>query len=130
LYAVGDHASADYWPSRTRAVFKAWEHRERQLLRLAQQPAAVDGCHCATCTCSPGMTPSVRFDLSSAQQEGAVRDHLIRLGWTPPNTAPPPSAPEAVSVTLHQDRTGYKWIIVTSKDHPDSESEVTPYDDP
>jgi hypothetical protein len=38
--------------------------------------------------------------------------------------------PEAVSVTLHQDRAGCEWIIVTSKDHPDSESEVTPSDDP
>ena len=41
-------------------------------------------CHCATCTCDPNMTPAVRFDLSPAQMEGAIRDHLIRLGWTPP----------------------------------------------
>lgn len=37
---------------------------------------------------------------------------------------------EAVSVTLHSDRAGCEWFIVTSKDHPDSESEVTPSDDP
>src|SRR5690606_7399769 len=43
-----------------------------------------DGCHCGTCTCNPNMTPAVRFDLSPAQMEGAIRDHLIRLGWTPP----------------------------------------------
>jgi hypothetical protein len=38
--------------------------------------------------------------------------------------------PEAVSVTLHSDRAGCEWFIVTSKDHTDSESEVTPSDDP
>lgn len=53
-----------------------------------QQPAAGDGCHCGTCTCNPNMTPAVRFDLSPAQQEGAIREHLIRLGWTPPKRRP------------------------------------------
>lgn len=56
----------------------------RAMLAAAQQPAG-DGCHCGTCTCNPNMTPAVRFDLSPAQQEGAIREHLIRLGWTPPN---------------------------------------------
>lgn len=46
--------------------------------------AQADGCHCATCTCKPGMTPAVRFDTSPVEREGAVRDHLIRMGWTPP----------------------------------------------
>jgi hypothetical protein len=55
------------------------------LLTDAQQQPAGDGCHCATCTCNPNMTPAVRFDLSPAQMEGAIRDHLIRLGWTPPD---------------------------------------------
>jgi len=59
-------------------------------LATAQRPAG-DGCHCATCTCEPNMTPALRFDLSPAQKEGAIREHLIRLGWTPPDehaTAP------------------------------------------
>jgi hypothetical protein len=50
----------------------------------AQRPAG-DGCHCRTCACGPNMTPALRFDLSPAQKEGAIREHLIRLGWTPPN---------------------------------------------
>lgn len=33
------------------------------------------------------MTPLVRFDLSPAQMEGVIREHLIRLGWTPPDAA-------------------------------------------
>src|SRR5690606_3534605 len=53
-------------------------------LTAAQRPAG-EGCHCGTCTCNPNMTPAVRFDLSPAQQEGAIREHLIRLGWTPPD---------------------------------------------
>ena len=43
--------------------------------------------HCATCACVPGMTPAVRFDTTPAEQDGAVRDHLIRMGWTPPAEA-------------------------------------------
>lgn len=43
-----------------------------------------DGCHCATCTCAPGMTPAIRFDASPAEREGTVRDQLIAMGWTPP----------------------------------------------
>ena len=43
--------------------------------------------HCATCACVPGMTPAVRFDTTPAEREGAVRDHLIRMGWTPPAEA-------------------------------------------
>jgi len=61
------------------------ELRDRMEAALAQQPAAGDGCHCGTCTCNPNMTPAVRFDLSPAQTEGAIREHLIRLGWTPPD---------------------------------------------
>lgn len=33
FYAVGTHASADYWPAKSRAIHEAWLHRERQLLR-------------------------------------------------------------------------------------------------
>lgn len=55
----------------------------------------VDGCHCATCTCNPGMTPAIRFDTSPAAQEGAIRDHLIALGWTPPGSQLPAAVDEA-----------------------------------
>ena len=48
------------------------------------EPAEGREAHCATCTCVPGMTPAIRFDTSPAEREGAVREHLIRLGWTPP----------------------------------------------
>ena len=40
--------------------------------------------HCTTCACVPGMTLAVRFDATPAEKDGAVRDHLIRMGWTPP----------------------------------------------
>lgn len=43
-----------------------------------------DECHCATCTCKPGMSKAVRYDLSPAAAEGTIRDELIRMGWTPP----------------------------------------------
>ena len=43
--------------------------------------------HCTTCSCVPGMTPAVRFDTTPAEREGAVRDHLVRMGWTPPAEA-------------------------------------------
>lgn len=43
------------------------------------------GCHCATCTCNLGAGLTVRFDLSPAEQEGNVREQLIRMGWTPPD---------------------------------------------
>jgi hypothetical protein len=29
-------------------------------------------------------TVTVRYDLSAADAEGAIRDKLIELGWTPP----------------------------------------------
>jgi hypothetical protein len=64
--------------------YETWE-RLMAALAVAQQQLAEDGSHCATCTCNPNMTPAVRFDLSPAQQEGAIREHLIRLGWTPPD---------------------------------------------
>lgn len=54
----------------------------RARLKKAELPA--NACHCATCTCKPGMTPSVRFDLSPAATEEAIRDELVRMGWTPP----------------------------------------------
>lgn len=55
-------------------------------LTAPQPPAEA---HCTTCSCVPGMTPAVRFDATPAEKEGAVRDHLIRMGWTPPAEAQP-----------------------------------------
>ena len=67
------------------------EHWAAMLAAAPQPPAegvqAGNGCHCVTCTCDPNMTPALRFDLSPAQKEGAIREHLIRLGWTPPDEA-------------------------------------------
>lgn len=85
--------------------FRWQDYRDAALAALsaftaAQQPTE-DGCHCGTCTCNPNMTPAVRFDLSPAQMEGAIRDHLIRLGWTPPDehAVSQPAAPsETVNV--------------------------------
>nr|PZN75010.1 MAG: hypothetical protein DIU57_18650 [Pseudomonadota bacterium] len=70
-------------PKHYECALREIERLAAQLTAAQQQPAG-DGCHCATCTCNPNMTPAVRFDLSPAQQEGAIREHLIRLGWTPP----------------------------------------------
>lgn len=58
--------------------------------------------HCTTCSCVPGMTPAVRFDTTPAEKEGAVRDHLVRMGWTPPadTTRPRPT------IILHMDADG------------------------
>lgn len=92
FYAVGDHASADYWPSRTRAVFKAWEHRERQLLRLAQQPA-----------------PNAESAVASVRAGGIVEDERAALGAG----AIAPSAPvgvEGIEAALHR----------VYMEHPDS----------
>src|SRR5690606_4712103 len=72
---------------------KHYECAVREIERLAAQLTAAqqrpveDGCHCGTCTCNTNMTQAVRFDLSPAQTEGAIREHLIRLGWTPPDEA-------------------------------------------
>ena len=66
----------------------------------------VDGCHCATCTCNPGMTPAIRFDTSPAAQEGAVRDRLIALGWTPPGSQQPAVHP----AITHCDNCGCDWL--------------------
>lgn len=63
---------------------------------IAVQQDGGDGCHCGTCTCNPNMTPAVRFDLSPAQKEGAIRDHLIALGWTPPGAHQTAAVDEAV----------------------------------
>lgn len=38
-------------------------------------------------------TVTVRYDLSPAAIEGAVRDKLIEMGWTPPDAAAPKAAP-------------------------------------
>jgi len=49
-----------------------------------------------------GETVSVRFDLSPAAKEGAVRDQLVAMGWTPPGhletTAPEGAACPAVDL--------------------------------
>ena len=37
-----------------------------------------------------GETVSVRFDLSPAAKEGAIRDQLVAMGWTPPVDQQPP----------------------------------------
>jgi hypothetical protein len=55
--------------------------------KLYAHPPTQAGSHCSTCTCNPNMTPAIRFDVSTAMQEGAVRDKLIELGWTPPAQA-------------------------------------------
>lgn len=43
--------------------------------------------HCTTCSCEPTMTPAVRFNTTPAEKEGAIRDHLIHMGWAPPAEA-------------------------------------------
>lgn len=75
--------------------------RFRELYAALSQQPVMDGCHCGTCTCNPNMTPAVRFDLSPAQQEGAIREHLIRLGWTPPVDVKPLSEFMAEQEALH-----------------------------
>lgn len=76
----------------TKAVFQVpaetlsdWRIRLSAILATLPEPGVVsDEAHCATCTCVPGMTPAVRFDASPAEREGAIREHLISIGWTPP----------------------------------------------
>src|SRR5690606_28064198 len=76
--------------SLTKPYFNRFRARLETLRQSAAPPPAAegvqagDGCDCGTCPCDPNMTPAVRFDLSPAQKEGAIREHLIRLGWTPP----------------------------------------------
>lgn len=82
---------------------KAWD----AMLAAAPQPPAE--AHCATCSCVPGMTPAVRFDATPAEKDGAVRDHLIRMGWTPPAEAQPVA-------WQYQDRDG-KWHGFTDESH-------------
>jgi len=55
-----------------------------KLYAAPQPPSVADGCHCATCTCTDGMTKAVRYDASPAAHESVVRSKLIELGWTPP----------------------------------------------
>ena len=62
---------------------------EPGVVATSDELAVTDGTHCVTCTCAPGMTPAVRFDASPAEREGAVREHLISMGWTPPEAAAP-----------------------------------------
>ena len=54
--------------------------------------------HCTTCSCVPGMTPAVRFDTTPAERGGAVRDHLVRMGWTPPAEAQAQGGGEVVYI--------------------------------
>lgn len=110
-------------------VLRAWgkldELREccQYPKHATSQPAAVDGCHCGTCTCNPNMTPAVRFDLSPAQMEGAIREHLIRLGWTPPDEhAQQPATVddvvvERIAALLHEETTGEPWTVA-GVEHP------------
>lgn len=70
----------------------------RAVALLAGMQAATEA-HCATCSCVPGMTPAIRFDTTPAEREGAVRAHLIRMGWTPPTDA---SAPQSAPVEVEQ----------------------------
>lgn len=76
--------------------------RGEHVLSPGEPEARVGGedCHCATCTCASGMTPAVRFDTSPVEREGAVRDHLIRMGWTPPQQ---PAAPSGEAVAPAED---------------------------
>lgn len=55
-------------------------------IAAAMQATSPKGGHCTTCTCDPNMTPAIRFDLSPAMVEGEVKNHLIALGWTPPDS--------------------------------------------
>lgn len=41
----------------------------------------------------PALTVTARYDLSPAAIEGAIRDKLIEMGWTPPGVAAPKAAP-------------------------------------
>lgn len=85
--STSDDQSSDYECGEHSARSECADELEAAIASAPQQPVGVpvgDGCHCGTCTCNPNMTPAVRFDLSPAQQEEAIREHLIRLGWTPP----------------------------------------------
>ena len=81
------HDGAAYGPD-----LRDWHERLSAILATLPEPGVVsDEAHCATCTCVPGMTPAVRFDASPAEREGAVREHLISMGWTPPGEDAPPA---------------------------------------
>lgn len=101
--------------SRTLARAKLmWNRRAN----VAQQHGQAKDCHCATCTCAPGMTPAVRFDTSPAAQEGAVRDHLIALGWTPPGAQQPAAVDEAAAIRAFEEH------FQASSDDPYFEGEL------
>lgn len=36
----------------------------------------------------------------------------------------------SMTATLHSDRVGNEWIVITSDDYPDYEGEITMHDDP
>ena len=48
----------------------------------------------------PADTVTVRYDLSPAATESAIRAKLIEMGWTPPDTAAPKAAPAPAAVTV------------------------------
>lgn len=60
-------------------------------------------CGCAECAPSfepdePTLTVTMRYDLSPSAIEGAIRDKLIEMGWTPPDAAAPKAAPAPAAV--------------------------------
>lgn len=68
------------------AVSKWWdsahEALEQHRAMLSAAPAA------------PAATATVRYDLSPAEVEGAIRDKLIEMGWTPPGGSAPAGVPD------------------------------------
>ena len=66
---------------------------------------------------------TVRYDLSPAQTESAIRDALIRLGWTPPDEHTQQSATvndvvvERIAALLHEVTTGDPWTVA-GVEHP------------
>lgn len=77
-----------------------WNRGEGIAPRQPEARVGGEDCHCATCTCASGMTPAIRFDASPAEREGAVRDQLIAMGWTPPQQSAP-VVPEPPKETDH-----------------------------
>lgn len=48
-------------------------------------------------------TATVEFDLSAAQVEGAIRDRLIELGWTPPGQGTNPAAWRKIAAEAYRE---------------------------